>query len=79
VRELEATGAAVLGAGDVMIASAGTWPVSAAIRLPLTDGRGHLGSVVVGPRVDGRPHDPRTVSRLEEVATLVATAVRAAN
>jgi hypothetical protein len=79
VRELEATGGAVLGAGDVLIASAGTWPVSATIRLPLTDGRGHLGSVVVGPRVDGRPHDPQTVSRLEEVATLVATAVRAAN
>jgi hypothetical protein len=78
VRELEATGAAVLGKHNAVIASAGAWPVEAAVRLPMSDGGTQVGSVIVGPRVDGRPHDPRTVARLADVATLIARAVRAA-
>jgi hypothetical protein len=74
VRELEATGGAVVDANDQPVAIAGTWPTSAVVRLPIT-GRGPLRAVLVGPRVDGRPHDPLTVARLEDVAALVASAM----
>jgi hypothetical protein len=34
-----------------------------------------LEAILVGPRIDGRQHDPRTIAHLEETAGLVATAV----
>ena len=74
VRELEATGGAVVDAADQPIATAGSWPTAAVVRLPIT-GRGPLRAILVGPRVDGRPHDPLTVAQLEDVAGLVASAV----
>jgi hypothetical protein len=36
---------------------------------------GTLRAVLVGPRVDGRPHDPLTVAQLEDMAVLVASAL----
>jgi hypothetical protein len=77
VRELEATGGAVVDADDVATATAGTWPVPPAIRLQIPGGYGSLHTILVGPRRDGRPHDPRTVAQLEDVAGLAASAVRA--
>jgi hypothetical protein len=75
VRELGATGGAVVDEADQPIATAGTWPVDAVVRLPIRGGRGPLRAVLVGPRVDGRPHDPRTVAQLESTADLVASAI----
>src|SRR5690349_5846006 len=74
VRELQATGGAVVGPDDAPIATAGSWPVAAVVRMPIA-GHGPLRAILLGPRVDGRLHDPLTLARLEEVAELVASAV----
>jgi hypothetical protein len=75
VRELEATGGAVVDREDRPIATAGTWPASSVVRLPIPGGSARLGALLVGPRSDGRPHDPLTIARLEETAGLAARAV----
>ena len=75
VRELGATGGAVVDADDVPVATAGTWPVAAVIRMPIS-GHGRLRAILIGPRLDGRPHDPRTVAQLEDTAGLVGLALR---
>ena len=74
VRELQATGGAVVDADDAPVATAGTWPVAAVVRMPIA-GHGPLRSILLGPRIDGRLHDPLTLARLEEVAELVVSAV----
>jgi MFS family permease len=74
VRELEATGGAVVDGADTAIATAGTWPVASVVRLPIPGG-GPLHALLVGPRADGRPHDPRTIAHLEDTVGLVANAV----
>jgi hypothetical protein len=76
VRELQASGAAVLDAADRPIAAAGDWPVAALLRLPIPGATERLAVLVVGPRLDGRPHDPGSVAQLEEVVALVGAAVR---
>jgi len=76
VAELAATGGAVVGPNDRPVASAGEWPVAAVVRLPIAGGAGGLQAVLVGPRLDGQPHDPRSVAELQEVASLVGTALR---
>lgn len=45
------------------------------IWLPISGG-GTMAALVVGPRRDGRPHDPRSISDLEELLALVAAAAR---
>ena len=77
VRELQATGGAVVDEDDALVATAGTWPVQAVIRMPIS-GHGRLRAILIGPRLDGRPHDPRTLAQLEDTAGLVATALRLA-
>jgi hypothetical protein len=74
VRELEATGGAVVDASGEPIATAGSWPVDPIVRLAIP-GRGPIRVVLVGPRVDGRPHDPLTVAQLEDMAELAASAL----
>jgi transposase len=74
VRELQATGGAVVDADDAPVATAGTWPVAAVVRMPIA-GHGPLRAILLGPRIDGRLHDPLTLARLEDVAELVVSAV----
>jgi hypothetical protein len=76
VRELAATGGVVMDAEDRPTASAGEWPVRPAVRVAIPGGGGPLAAILVGPRVDGRPHDPRSIAELQEIATLVAVAAR---
>lgn len=75
VRELEATGGALVDAADNATATTGVWPVPTVVRLPIPGGSGGFHAILVGPRVDGRPHDPRTIANLEATAGLVAKAV----
>jgi hypothetical protein len=75
MRELAASGAAVLGAGDRPTAHVGEWPLRPAVRLAIPGGGDWMASIVVGPRVDGRPHDPRSIAELQEVVVLAAAAV----
>jgi len=44
------------------------------VRMPIA-GHGPLRAILLGPRIDGRLHDPLTLARLEEVAELVVSAV----
>ncbi|TMC60901.1 MAG: hypothetical protein E6J17_09280 [Chloroflexi bacterium] len=74
--ELQATGAAVVDRAGQPVATAGAWPVEGVIRLSIPGPSKRLATIVVGPRVDGRPHDARSVGQLEELATLVGAAVR---
>ena len=76
VRELGATGGAVVDQTEQPVATAGTWPVSAAVRLGLVGGGDLLTAVVIGPRLDGRPHDPVAIAQLDEIARLTVTAAR---
>jgi hypothetical protein len=64
----------VVGAADEPIAIAGSWPVAAVVRMPIA-GQGPLRAILLGPRADGRPHDPLTLAQLEDMADLVASAV----
>jgi hypothetical protein len=76
IRELRASGAAVLDASDKLVATAGVWPVEPAFRLAIPGGNWRLATIIVGQRLDGRPHDAPSVTQLEEVAALVGAAVR---
>ena len=75
VRELEATGGAVVDAAGTPIATTGNWPVPSVVRMPIAGAPRGLAAILVGPRTDGRPHDPPTITRLEETAGLLAKAV----
>ena len=76
VAELGAAGGAVLSAGGAPTATAGIWPQVLVDRLPIPGGAGVLGAIVVGPRLDGRPHDPARLDELQRVAGMVALATR---
>jgi hypothetical protein len=78
VGELQASGAAVLDEDGHAVATAGTWPVEPRVRLKIPGASKRLAVIVVGPRLDGRPHDERSVAQLEEMAVLVGAAVRPA-
>jgi hypothetical protein len=75
VAECAASGGAVLDRGGTPIATSGVWPVPAVVRLSFP-GRSDLDVLVLGPRSDGRQHDPRALADVEEVVALVATALR---
>jgi hypothetical protein len=74
VRELAATGGAVLDADGAVVATSGEWPVAPEVRLPIPGARGRIRTVIVGPRTDAQPHDPIAVASLEELASLAAAA-----
>jgi hypothetical protein len=74
VRELGAVGGAVLDAKGGVVASSGMWPVEATVRLPLSPGK-TVASLAIGPRPDGREHDPRHVEALRNVAGLAGAAM----
>jgi hypothetical protein len=76
MRDLAAIGATVMDAEERPTASVGDWSVPSAVRVAIPGGGGPLTTILVGPRVDGQPHDPRSIVELEEVASLVAAAVR---
>ena len=78
VSELDATGAAVVGASEAVLASAGTWPPASDVsptRVALADD-GPIRAILVGPRRGGHDHAPADLAALEEVARLTADAVR---
>ena len=78
VRELEATGGAVVDAAGTPIATTGIWPVPSVIRMPIAGAPRGLAAILVGQRADGPPHHPPT-TRLEETAVLLAKAVGLTN
>jgi hypothetical protein len=76
VDELDAIGGAALDGESRVVASAGLWPVDAAIEVPVPGGPAHLRSIRIGPRIDGRPHAERSIAMLVSVAELAAAAMR---
>jgi hypothetical protein len=79
VRELQATGGAVLARDGSVAAVAGHWPLPSedgAIRRSIAGGTAQLHAIVLGPRRDGRPHEPAELADLERVAALAARASR---
>ena len=72
--ELDAIGLAVVDREGGTLATAGIWPQPAAMRLPIGRGDNMIGTLLVGPRRDGRPYDSREVEELAAVAILVGTA-----
>jgi hypothetical protein len=75
VAELRADGGAVVDRNDHPTATAGSWPVAPVVRVPIRNGGPDVGALIIGPRMDGRPHDPRSVAELEEIVRLVASAI----
>jgi hypothetical protein len=74
VTELDAVGGAVLDANRRVVASAGTWPVDATVRVPVPGAR-RVHSIEIGPRIDGNPHSERSIAMLVAVAELAAAAM----
>ena len=77
VSELDAMGAAVVGAAEVVLASAGTWPLPAGVattRVALAES-GPIRAIVVGPGRGGRAHSAADLAALEEVGRLTTVAV----
>jgi hypothetical protein len=77
VDELQAVGAAVLGSEGQITASHGRWPLEPATVVTLPGGSAELHAIAIGPRLDGRPHDPGELVALERVGILAARAVSA--
>jgi hypothetical protein len=74
--ELDPAGLAVVDHAGEVIASAGIWPQPIVIRLPIGRGSRSIGTLLIGPRRDGRPHDAREVEDLADLAILVGSAAR---
>lgn len=72
--ELDPAGVAVVDRDGGVLASAGIWPQPIVMRLPVGRGDQSIGTLLVGPRRDGRPHDSREVEDLAEIAILVGSA-----
>lgn len=75
VDELTAIGGGVLDASGQPVVIAGAWPVPATVRLAFPGDVG-LEALVLGPRRDGRSHDPRAIRDLEELLALASAALR---
>jgi hypothetical protein len=73
--EMGAAGVAVIDRDGATLATAGSWPQSVSTRLPIGRGKAAAGTLLVGPRADGRPHDARQVEELAELANLVGAAI----
>ena len=76
VRELGASGCAVVNANDRPTATSGEWPQPTAARVPISGGQRGLDAILLGARKDGQPHDPRSIAELATVAALAAEAAR---
>jgi hypothetical protein len=76
VDELDAIGGAVVDASNRVLAQSGVWPVEAVARVPFPHGPEGSAWIVIGPRIDGRPHDQRSLAMLADVARLTAAAIR---
>ena len=76
VRELRATGGAVVDAEEKPTATSGEWPQQTALRIPIQGGAERFHAILIGARKDGQPYDPRSVAELTELAALAASAVR---
>jgi len=72
--ELDPAGLAVIDHTEQVVATAGIWPQPIVMRLPIGRGERSIGTLVVGPRRDGRPHDAREVEELADLAILVGKA-----
>jgi len=74
--ELDPIGLAVVDREGRTLATAGMWPQPVVARLPVGRGERLIGTLLVGPRRDGRPHDAREVEDLADLAILVGSAAR---
>jgi len=75
-KELDPVGLAIVDRFGAVLATAGLWPQPVSMRLPLGRGEASIGTLLVGPRRDGHPHDAREVEEVAELAVLVGTAAR---
>jgi hypothetical protein len=72
--ELDPAGLAIVDREGGVLVTAGVWPQPIVMRLPIGRGDEALGTLLVGPRRDGRPHDSREVEELAQIAMLVGSA-----
>jgi hypothetical protein len=72
--ELDPAGLAVVDRDGQVVATAGIWPQPIVMRIPIGRGDRSIGTLLVGPRCDGRPHDSREVEDLADLAMLVGSA-----
>jgi hypothetical protein len=72
--ELDPVGLAVVDREGKALATAGIWPQPVVARLPVGRGEAMIGTLLLGPRRDGQPHDAREVEELAALAIMVGTA-----
>jgi hypothetical protein len=73
--ELRAAGVAVVDREDRVLATAGVWPQPVSVRLPVGRGPERFGTLLVGPRSDGRAYEAPDIEDLADLALLVGQAV----
>jgi hypothetical protein len=73
--ETRAVGVAVTDADGRVLASAGQWPTDSATTVPIRARSAPVGSIILGPRRDGEPHDAAALETLAEVAIMAAAAI----
>jgi len=71
---LDPAGLAAVDREGRVLATSGIWPQPVLMRLPIGRGEDAIGTLLVGPRRDGRPHDAREVEDLADLAILVGSA-----
>ena len=76
VRELEAVGAAVIDQKGDVIASAGLWPTTEVLTLPIGSPGERLHAIVLGPRQGMQRFDETSLALLQDLIPLVAEAAR---
>lgn len=75
-RELGVTGAAVMGEGGRVVATAGLWPPASWTEIPIAT-VGPLRAVLVGPRTNGQPPDAAALEDLRQAGSLAASGLPA--
>jgi hypothetical protein len=74
--ETRAVGVAVADGDGDLLGTAGTWPVDGATLVEVGPGS-PIGTILVGPRADGRPHEPETLAAAAAIAVMAGRAIDA--
>jgi hypothetical protein len=70
-----AEGVAVLGSHGEIVGSAGTWPLEPVETVPIAAAGAPLGSILLGPRRDGRRYAPAHLRALADAAAVAVAAL----
>lgn len=74
--DMQAIGVAVTDRAGTPVGIAGTWPTGQLTAVRIGDETAPLVEVLLGPRRDGRPHDPAGLAAVADVGTIAVATLR---